>query len=779
MSSPVQRLTALLLAAGLTTACLGPQYARRAEQQQSEGDVDGAVATLREAVERTPPGPQADLYQRRLNEAIQRALQVHLGAAAEALAHFALATAEREYALAAGYDPHHPEVAAGKARAAEVRTRGAQAIAKVRQLLDELATGEPKLEDRARWHQVIAELRWLHGWSKDFPEAKELRTRAQGPVRAFLLAEARQLRAVEELEAAGAVARMALEWEPNDAEAKAILDEISGLSDVEAQAKAAAQHLAEGRHEQAVAAYRAAFERNPQSYAARQGLAEAQRQWAQELLKEAREAWKAGRAGAAMQAIGKVRGLQVEDPALQAEIAKTARDVFAKARAVLLPRAVQAQGRGWHGAALLYLRTLQALLGEDKDVARLLAKVEPALQAQLAYRLELPPVTLAKGVPAGAATALQSALVRQLEAAGLAQRRVAAVTGKAARNSDGVLAVTLTELDIQRRQEQEARTKDFLDHVDIVDNPAWGEAQGRMATALTALNSASDALRPVVDEVNKAEASLHRLQEQLAEIRKKIKEEDAEHYAGKPSPCKDGGLACPETRGHQRWKQNVEFYETRIVKENDKLAKAGPELRRLQGKVDEAQRAFDEAQKVATETPRRIPREVWLPHAYEVTRHHLKWTAKLRVAWREGPGRGRAGWTERAAGEQALTDTRTDHSTGNVIVKGQVLEPLHESVLPDDASLTVDVAGRLVEGALAPVLDGLYRHAERFLRSAEVAKSDLERVHWLMLAALSKEALPAEQRAAAAGKVFEIAGWHPDTGAVDPDRMGLQPTKKP
>jgi hypothetical protein len=322
-----------------------------------------------------------------------------------------------------------------------------------------------------------------------------------------------------------------------------------------------------------------------------------------------------------------------------------------------------------------------------------------------------------------------------------------------------VIKVAVADFGIVRRHEQEDRSKPYLDRVEVVDNAEWPAAQGRQTAALGELNAALDKLRPVLADVNAAEASLHVMQEQVLQIRKKVADEDAAYYKGKASPCPDGTLSCGETRGHQRWRANVEFYDTQIAKENAKLVRLGPELRRLQQAVDMAQKTFDAAQQVAAETPQRQPKEIWQTHTYQVTRHLLDVHGKLEAALEAGKAR-------TTAGQQQLAEQRSDFSSATVMVKGQVLEPQHASELPEDASVTADVVGRLLDAALPPILALLARHAERHHQAAQMAKTDLERVHHLALAALSLDALPIQLHADAVQRLADMTGYRADSGIV-------------
>jgi hypothetical protein len=108
-----------------------------------------------------------------------------------------------------------------------------------------------------------------------------------------------------------------------------------------------------------------------------------------------------------------------------------------------------------------------------------------------------------------------------------------------------------------------------------------------------------------------------------------------------------------------------------------------------------------------------------------------------------------------------------------VIVKGQLLEPQHASALPEDPTLAVELAQRMAVPAVAPVLEGLRVHAERWLALADGAQDDNQRLHYLMLAWKARGALKPSSAELVRERLKVQAGLDAEAGTIDVQRLKL------
>jgi hypothetical protein len=333
--------------------------------------------------------------------------------------------------------------------------------------------------------------------------------------------------------------------------------------------------------------------------------------------------------------------------------------------------------------------------------------------------------------------------------------------------AEGTLLAQLTTFDVVRHSSPETRSKAYVDHTEVVANPAYSEAKGRAAMALTSLNGAIEQLRAVQEAQNEALRTLQQSREQLAELEKTVAADDARWYASRASPCQDGKLTCAETRGRQQWGANLAFYRAAIAKDEARVRELEPEQTRLQGVVDDRQGLYDAAQKLLAETPPKSKRDVMLPHNYTVMNHSLKVAAKLVVRWRE---RGR----DVALSEVQQDDAVRGLSNERVEVNGVLLEAAKSSEIPDDAALAPTWANRLLDAAMPPVLESLAKPANRWLQQADLAKDDLAKLDALVVAAQARQALAADGRQRLLAALLDKAGWDPDTDRFDLTRLAPQ-----
>jgi hypothetical protein len=742
-------------------------------------DPDQEVANLER--ELTEAGPDSARIQGLLDAARDRAVAFHVDAGGRALRNHELAHAESELQLAVRHAPEDARVTQLRQSLANTRKRVAEAVQTGRARLQKLSGLEPRPEDRGEWLALLADLDELAPWTAEVPDAAHLRQEARDAATVWLLADARQHLAAGNVAEARAALDRAEGLTPGSPQVKAARAEIDGTADTTAVMRQADDLAAQGKHLEARRLYLTVLQRDATHAKARQGALETGKAAVNALLLQAKVAREAGRWPEAIQAANDAVAVGTEDPKLAADARKQAVELNGRLIGGLAQRFQTARARKLDAAALVYAREIVALVGpaaptDSKQVQAIrkqLARLEAAVQAKASYRLAIVQPPVPKGAPAGVATALWQGVQARLVAA---VGKTVALLPKSAKGADGSLTLTVPTFLVERATVVETRKKDYLDHSEVVDNPAYAEAQGRQSAALTALNAALDALRPVQDEINAGERDLHQSKLQLAEIEQKIAQEDAAYYKDRPSPCPGGKLDCAQTRGHERWKPNVAYYLKAISKSQAVLQDLEPERLKLQAAVDARQQGFDAAQKVAAETPRRVTREVWLPHEYVVWRHDLAVDATLTVAWSEPAPKGTQPTVVQS--QSVVLQKRSDYSSDRVEVKGQVLEPLAVSALPTDPTVVVDVAGRLLDAAMPPVVQALAHHGERFARQAAMAQDDLTRVHFLMLAATSGAALTPLSRAQVLQQLADLTGWHADTGKVDTGRLQL-PADKP
>ena len=771
---PLRLKILAVLAASLTiAACAASVQSQKADELAAQGDVDGAVQAYRDAIAAAGPGADLAEMQRHLQNAVQVAVRVHLGVAEQALKAHDLTSAESETQKAAAMAADDERVKAVQVKVGSVRRQGGDALSNSRARLQRLSAEPFQPENRTEWQALLADLEWLHDWEMAFPEGIALLHEAAEPVAGYLVAEARQQFVLEQGEAAQTLLQKALKWSPKDKAAHKLQAEMEAAASVARTVQQGNALLADGKFQEAAAAFADALKASPGLPAARQGLAETKRQWLLALLAQFAEADKAGQVGPSLTLLDGARRVAAGDAAAQAHVQQVGAALQAKMAEQVRPKLAAAVRQKLPGAALAYASVLLSLVPEDKQALAAVEAFEPAALARVEYRLLVPAPQPPKGAPAGTAAVLQERLLQRLHGGWAAANHLAVVEPPArqkgkqkskAPQADASVVADLVNLTIERHDVVEHRIKPYLDHTDVVENEAWVVAQGQQSSALTRLNMATDAMRPVQFEVNRAEASLHQLQDQLAQIQAKMAEEDKAFYAGKPAPCLDGTLNCEETRGHKRWSANVAYYQRGIQRETDILLKQNPELLKLTAVVDADQKAFDVAQKTAAETPRRINKDVSYDHPYEVIRHDAELRARLTLTLL-------AGSVAKAVGDASLAETLTDYSTDLVEIKGQILEPQKASALPEDASVLVQMADKLLDRAMPPLLDALRNQGDRLLAAVNAAKSELEKTDALMLVALAGEAVSPQLRESAVRELLEKTGWDAAAGMAVLERL--------
>lgn len=774
MSHPRSERLAVWTAMLAMCACMTPVQVRQGDELAAKGDVDGAVKAYQEAIAQAGPTSDVEALQERLRAAVERAVTVHLGVAEAALNSHDLGAAESEVQAAAGMAADELRVTAMQARTGSIRRQGGDAVTNCRTRLQRLSAEPVQAENIAEWQGLLKDLEWLRDWSQAFPEGVTLLRDSAAPIAAYLVGEARQQLALEQPQAAQALVKKALVWVPQDPGALAVQGELDAAAAVLQVVQYGNTLIGEQRFEEATQAFGRALKSSPGLAAARLGLADARRQWLLAILASYAQSDKNGPIAPLLNILDQARSVAAGDAAAQAHVDQVGAPVYARIVPPLRAKLEAAIKQKLAGAVVVYARLILSLQPDDKQALTALERFEPTAQARVDFRVAVPLPQASKAIPSATVAAVQQRLTARLHGSWAAARHVDAYVPLSkkelrrkkikALDADATLSTDLANLSIERHDTVEHRFKPYIDHTDIVPNPEWSQAQGRQSSALTRLNVATDALRPAQAEVNRAEASLHQLQDQLAEIQKQLKEEDEAFYKGKPSPCPDAKLTCDETRGHKRWSANVAYYQRGIQRETDILLKQNPMLQKQTALVDEAQKAFDTAQKVAAETPRNVPKEIKYDHPYEVTRHDID--LRGRVSLNLGSGN-----VSKAVGDASVGDALSDYSNDLTEIKGQVLEAQKANTLPDDPTLQAQVIDKLLDGALPPILDVLQRHGERLTQAASKARTELERASALMLVALAGEAVPAPARETALRQLLELTGWDAAAGIAVLERL--------
>ena len=749
-----------------------------------------------------PPVADADTARVAAESTTVASVNAHVEAGQAALASHDLAAAQAAFDKASQLRMADPRVVSGQSQVSEIRAHGAQLVHQARQRWEVLRPLTPTLKDAALWQAHLADLEWLSTWHRDFPDEAALHHDAKEPMAAFLLLQAQELAASGKPQQAEVLAQKAMAWSPGHPDVAALMVSLRAQNDVMVRLSHAEAELAENRAEQALAEFEAlaALPHAPADVAP--GLREAKKRVVAGLLLRAKDHLGNKNWALAMQLSGRARALQTEDKALAADVDRLFAASHERLLGALRKPMLAAQKAKLPAAALVYASMILAVSPGDKDARKVRAKWAGTVAAAASTTLQIVPAGTAAPVVAtrkkrakvpaesepvphmaGLGPALVSGVTRGLAAAGLDHAGIHVVAGgagkggkagKAAKSAAGATLLLDVRGDrLDRTDTPEPRTKNFLDHVEIIDNPAWDDAQARQASTLLALNVALQDLRPVQEGMNAADRELYNLEQQLAAIREKIAEEDKAYYAHNPSPCPDGGIGCEGTRAKVRWRANTDYYDKQLMHQRELLTQLGPKAVQLQGVVDAKQKAYDLAQKTALETPKRVPHEVWLPHTYEVRKvtytAEASLTAKLLLPAPAAKKKAR----KPAAAPVPLQTSSTwkqggeDFATGPVLVKDQVLEPNHPSALPGDVTVVAQVADHLLAPVVPQLATAVGGHGQRFVAAVGQQKTDLEKLQQLALAWLTAPGLPPEVRAQVAAQLAAIAAWQPVPGRLD------------
>ncbi len=753
----VPRAALAVFGAVLATACSGPQEST--QTPVAADDVDGAVVAAERQLASADFISAPDAKQA-LENARDRAIATHADAGQRALRNHDLKSADSECKSAQRYNNSDSRVVDLRAKIASARTTVVNLVASSRQSLQKLSGLERNEADRPAWQALCGDLDELALWEAEFPDAAHVRAEAKRPVAQWFVGEARALRAKGQVDAArAALERAAAVWSDSP-DVAALTKEMSGVSDAAPYLAKGDDLAAQGQFALAVQAYREATVRDPASDQAKKSLATALRQQQRSAMDRARQAAAAGRVQDAIAAAQEGAKVQTGDLQADAEAVALSRSVGQALAGWLYDRFATAQKKKLPGAAWVYGREIQVLVGSYRDVDPSMVKLEAQLVATSAFRLQVVSVVPPKKdhPPEGLAAALHQALQGRLDKALGPSVQVTTQAGQ------GKLLADISAFSIKRSAERQERRKPYLDHTVIVDNPAYGEAKGKEAAALTALNVGLDALRPVQDQINDGEKQLFQTKQQLAEIEAKVSTEDAAWYKTRPSPCPDKSLRCPQTRASQRWAANLDYYRKNLDKFAALLTRLEPERLRLQAEVEAKQKLFDEAEKAVTETPVRRPSEVWVPYDYVVWQHQLNVSAKLTMNFQQKGA-------EALHGEATLLQSRSDVATDKVLVKGQMLEPDKPASLPTDPTVVLEGLGQMLDQVLPPVFQRLAHHADPAGLAALEVKDELQRIHQLAIAARGYKAMTPELAQKVLADLLERTGWNMATSEVDAQRL--------
>ena len=735
---------------------------KRGDAALLAGRYDEAIAEYdRAAVDATDVNEQT-MAQRGASEARVRAALIWLGEGDRALERHVLAAAGDAYSKARRYAPTEPRVVAALSRLLELRTRIETSLASASKSLEALAASEEP-ERLPEWRALCQELSQLRAWRTDYPQAEALWDRARRTFAALLVVAARAANAEGNGDLASAMAGEALRYDPTRAEATELRESVANSEGAADLLEAGRRLEATGDLDAALATYAKAVAADPTNVEARAAFDAARDQWVLAHLSASRKAEKTRKRRDALLLLRQAADYGAADPKLAKALEQASTRLQTAAAMDFYKRGLALEKRKLDGAAMIAYRTAAALGGTQKDLGSRLEGTLRRLDVARRYGLTLEPIAAPKELEGETFAALRSTIEARIGDAALAAAGIDFVPAdKRAKAAPGKLRLELARFDTIRVQRDEARSKKILDHVEFPPNPEWASAQSAQAAALAALNAAGDRLRPLEAEANQIETKIAEADAKLAEIRRRIDQEDATHYAGKQGPCADGSTRCADSYGHQRWAKQLQWYEAKVGSETAKLAAIAERLKRARADVQAAQTAFDAAERHARETPTKLREEIWRDHAYSVRVDELRIDIDASLAWYDDTS-GRE--LERTTAR--LDDLRVDYSTAEIVVKDQLVEAARTSALPDAAALRSELVPRLVDRLVPKLWSALTHQGKRLALRAEAARNADERLHWQVLALGVAEGLEGGRRTVLSDEVRSKTGYDWDRLAVD------------
>ena len=761
-----QRLPVALALLAILAGCGVGETLRRGDRALTEGNYDAAIGAYDDAARRAGlTTVDGRLAEERGREARRRAAHDAVRRGDIAFEANSLSVAADHYRRARAYAPADPKVVAALSRLLALRTEIENGMRELERVLTGLE-GAGDGSDLTAYRAAAGRARTLRAWRRDYPQTEALWDRARRGLARRLIGEARAAAPTAGAAAAATLADEALRWDADVQGGVELRDQLRAAGDADSLVATGQAALEAGQLDRALRAFGEALTQNPNHEAALRGRSEARASWVKVHLDAAKAAEKARKRRDALLLLRQAAEVGTDDAKLWAALDKAHARAHAAAVGAFEKSARKLQARKLFGAALIAWRTAAALGGTSKAIGKGLESSVRTIEAARTYAVAVQTPAVPKPVRGTLTTALQNAIASRLADTALGEAGVRVVAGREARSADGTLQVDVARWELVRLQRREERRKKILDHVEFPANPAWQAAQDEQAAALTALNLATDQLRPLQQKADDAETRLAEVDRKLAEIRARIDAENAEHYRGKPAPCPDGSTRCAESYGAKRWQKQLDYYVGKSRQISDELRQLAPALDAARARVQEGQRRFDAAERKARETPAKLREEIWKDYPYEVVVHELRIDVDLSIGWKD-----RVSGQELAHGEFRLEDVRVDYETPEISAKGQLVEAARQSALPDDATLQAELFGRALDAVAAKVWPPLAAHGQRFVRRAESARKPDEQLHWWVLALSVGRGLDDTTRARIEQQVYEATGYDWQRIAVDLSRI--------
>lgn len=758
----------VLSAALVLVACGSAHLVKKGDEFMRQGRHDAAIAQYERAVTASQGDPKGT------NQAASALQKARLSAAHHHLAkgdnhrdQRHLREAGKEYKKAASYVPTNQDVVQRQSNLLKRRLRIEQDIEQVNQTLARLQPRGTKLKDLQRWLELARLVEGLQNWRHDYPNVVDLYQRVAAPAAMVLLKDAKRAMGVEDFDHAQVQIQRAMRLQPGDKQAQELLQKAAMKGNADKLAKKGNVMLESGDTQAAVGAFEDALKRDPNSYAARQGVREAKRRYVETRLAAVKKHLKKREHKRALIAIIDATAMGTDYPNIAKELEKYHKSITARAAKQFYDKGRKYENKALWGAALLAFRTAGALGNGPKDVSRRVEKAQRKVADLRLLKLYAPKVVAPKGSAPNGATVLEQRLRDAIAKSNLPSRGIVLVDNRRLRKTtQGSLSLTITRLTVNRTEKQDARRKKYLDRVEFRSNPRYALAQSTLSATLASMNAATDELRPVQEQLNASEVRLTKLDAEFTKLKDRILSEDGAYYQNKPAPCPNGTTDCKESYANRRWAKHLAYYRDHIAKTNGSIATLSPRYSELRDKVARITAEFHAAEKLAHETPDKLREEIWLDYSYTVALHEVKFGGEVALTWMPAKGKKPV-----AVATAKVDDHQVDFSTPGVIVKEQTLEPQKASKLADDAALLATLSDRLVTELEAKMFPNLQLQGMRFVQSADAQKKAEKRLHQQVLALASGDAIDSTSRRRFTGDVLAAAGWNWDRMEIDTARL--------
>jgi|GEM_PF-5137668 len=745
-----------VLAAALLSACGAAHIAKQGDELLRKGSHDAAIAKYEEALRAAKGDPAASSdVTRKLNNARATAAQHHLADGDNARDRRRLREAGAAYKRAASYTPTAQDVVQRQSDLLKQRLRIESDIDTTHKTLALLKPRGAVLKDLSKWEQLVRLVEGLQMWRHDYPAVTGLYDKVAAPAASVMLLEAERLMTVEEFDDAQVQIQKALRLQPKNAKARQLLDKAMVRGAADKLATEGHDKLEKGDVAGAVQAYEKALKRDPKSYAAKQGAREARRRFVEERLAALKKHGKSKDRRAALKAVMQAQAMGTDYPKIAKALSKHHKKLTERAAKHYYKLGRRHERKRLWGAALVNYRIAAYFGGGAKDAGKRLEKAQRKVADLRAMKLYTTGGKVPKGDFVPAADAIFSGFKQRFATSKLPARGVMLVEGrKEKKRADGRLVISIGAFSLSRASRDDERRKKYLDRVEFPANPQWAIAQSGMSATLAALNAATDAFRPVQEELNATEERLAKLDADYVKLKARISKEDGLYYQNKPAPCPDGTTNCAKSYANRRWAKHVKYYKDNIAKANGKIATLSPRFNELRDEVHKKQAEFSASEKSAYSTPKKLREEIWLDYKYTVKVHEVKFKAQLAAAWFP-----RKGKEPLAKTETAIDDNRVDFSTPGIVVKEQTLEPPKQSKLPDDMTLMAELTTRLLDQATAELFPKLMLQGMRFVKSAADSKKAANKLHYQVLALSTGDGISAEAKQRLLQEVLQATGY--------------------